>query len=342
MCKRPLKGFRIPNKDPTNDHKILYDYKIASFKAHHIEKVCGKWQVSMNEFISPNCEDLIDDYIEIPCGKCIECRLAYSRNWANRCMLELLDHDPKECWFLTLTYDDMHIPNFIDDGINIYTLRKKDLQDFWKRLRIDLERSGIKKDLRYFACGEYGSNTFRPHYHAICYSLPIDDLVFWSKSKTGNPLFRSEYLEKIWKCGIVTVSPVSWETCAYTARYVMKKANGYDKQYFTDLGYDPEFTVMSRRPGIARKYYDKFKDKIYKFDEIILNNGIKVKPPRYYDNLFENDNPDAYKKLKLERRESAEFSKELKLSKTNLNYEDYLKIEEEKLESKLKLLRREL
>lgn len=346
MCKRPLKGFRIPifssNKDPTN-HFLKYEYKITSYAAHHIEKVNHVWQVSMNEWISPNCENKIDDFIEIPCGKCVECRLAHSRQWANRCMLELLDHDPAECWFLTLTYDDSHLCYSVnEDGLETNTLVPSDLQGFWKRLRSDLDYHKKLKNLRYFACGEYGTHTFRPHYHAIVYSLPLDDLEFWSKSKTGNPLFRSKYLESVWKQGIVTVSPVSWETCAYTARYVMKKADGYEKSYYTDLGLCPEYTVMSRRPGIAKNYFDKYKDKIYKFDEIVLDNGVKCKPPRYYDNLFEAADPNAYRVLKINRMETAQYAKEMKMSKTDLPYLDYLQVEEEKLKSKLKLLRRDL
>lgn len=114
-------------------------------------------------------------YVEVPCGNCILCRIARTREWSTRLQME------NSCWnesvFLTLTYDDDHVPY---TNCGHLTLRKKDLQLFFKRLRESLYRDLVASNpslpssvlrsrvkLKYFACGEYGDHTFRPHYHAI-------------------------------------------------------------------------------------------------------------------------------------------------------------------------------
>ena len=94
--------------------------------------------------------------LPLPCGKCLACRLNHAKEWAVRCMLESLYHD--ENYFVTLTYDDEHLPV---DG----KLHKKHYQDFLKRLRAS---SGC---FRYFGCGEYGSLNKRPHYHFVLFGI---------------------------------------------------------------------------------------------------------------------------------------------------------------------------
>ena len=106
------------------------------------------------------------EYINIPCGKCDGCRLDYARQWADRCMLEAKYHDKNS--FITLTYNDDNIP--VAENGN-YTLVKKDFQDFMKRLR---ESIGDVK-IRYYACGEYGSKSLRPHYHAIIFGYDFSE-----------------------------------------------------------------------------------------------------------------------------------------------------------------------
>lgn len=101
---------------------------------------------------------------------------------------------------------------------------------------------------------------------------------------------------------------------------------------------------MSRRPGIGREYYDLNKDQIYKFDEIILSTdkgGKKVKPPKYFDDLYEHECPEAYEEIKNKRKECADSIRKSKLSRTDLEYLDYLKAEEQALVGKLKALRRD-
>lgn len=212
MCKSPLKGFPIGT---TINGKP--EYKVVSYNTDHVEKVNNVWIAGESDFVSRYAEKVVREFIEIPCGHCIECYLNYSMMWANRCMMELASFKPEECWFITLTYDNDNIP---ENG----SLNKEELQKFWKRLRqFKIRKLKDTSGLRYFACGEYGSTTFRPHHHAIVYGLPDIDLQSWGLSKSGHPLFRSYMLEKEWDKGIVQAAPVTWNTCAYTARYVLKK-----------------------------------------------------------------------------------------------------------------------
>lgn len=338
MCKHPLKGFPV---DITENGKPKY--KIVPYSTDHVEYVHNKWMICESSFKSPYAEKCVTTFTEIPCGKCIDCRLQYSRQWADRCIFESQYYKDTECWFLTITYDDDHI---MDIGSNIFpgTLLKRDLSLFIKNLRRQIDYHGYGDGVRFYACGEYGSKTLRPHYHVILYGLDLykyDKLKYWLKTKTGFNTWRSPLLEDIWKKGMIVVAPVSWDTCAYTARYVMKKANGIRPDDYIINGVEPEFTLMSRRPGIGRQYFDDHYDDIYECDEVFIktaDGGRKGKPPKYYDKLYETIDPDNYKRIKNARRSIAERVRELKLSKTGLSFTEILEVEENILSAKVKML----
>lgn len=227
----------------------------------------------------------------IPCGKCIGCRLEYSRNWANRLMLEYKYHNPDECWFVTYTYDDENVPiNFYiaSDGQRYpsLTLDKAEFRQFNKSLR-----KHYPSGLRFFAAGEYGEQTFRPHIHAIYFSLPLDTekLVRWKVTDQGYTLFKCPELEAFWCRGNVLVSQVSWETCAYVARYVTKKLTGDASKFYEEFNIEPEFSLMSRRPGIGRKYFEEHPDIIEKGIHVSAGSrAINDAAPRYYKNILKS------------------------------------------------------
>lgn len=302
--------------------------------------------------------------LTIPCGKCIGCRLDYSRQWANRCMLELKYHE-RAC-FVTLTYDQFHVRRSFypepDTGCAMpsLTLRKRDLQLFFKRLRKRFPGTTI----RYFGCGEYGPDTFRPHYHLIIFGIDFsEDRVFYRKSQTGNVMYTSPTLDAVWSfppesegshtplmstnAGIATIQDVTWETCAYTARYVTKKfkderigENGYN--FYETFNIEPPFSVMSRRPGIGRPYYDDHGE-IYDSSYINVstpNGGLKFAPPKYFDRLLEEDDPEKYLELKETRKAMAQAAQEAKLAFTDLDYYGYLALTEDTFQSRIKSLKR--
>lgn len=189
-------------------------------------------------------------YSIVPCGKCPACRMDYSRVWANRMLVELKDQDD-EAVFLTLTYNAESLPYTAPDkdGRRYPTLSKRDLQLFWKRLR----KQFPDKRIRYYIAGEYGPKTHRPHYHAIVYGLSLShfqDLRFLRYNGLGQPYYTSPKLETIWNNGYIVLSEVTWHTCAYVSRYVLKKRGKLDK-YVVATGVEPEFNLSSRKPGIG-------------------------------------------------------------------------------------------
>lgn len=238
----------------------------------------------------------------LPCGQCIGCRLSRSRDWAMRCVHEASLH-PANC-YLTLTYDDAHVPWSSVTGEQ--TLVKKHLQDFLKRLRFHLDKKNVK--VRFFACGEYGELTHRPHYHLILFGYDFEDKFFYKLSKDGQPYYISPMLNEIWSHGDCVVAGVTFESCAYVSRYVTKKITG-DAAEEVYEGIQPEFVNMSRRPGIGSSWFEKYSTDVYPYDEVIIhgNNGTRrMHPPRYYDKLYEQmpgNSLDAIKEKRIERGE---------------------------------------
>ncbi len=189
--------------------------------------------------------------------------------------------------FITLTYNDANLPW-------CRSICKDSVQKFWKRLR-----KRIDVPIRYFMCGEYGASLSRPHYHACVFGYDFPDKDLWN-IRDGVKLFRSPLLESLWPKGFSTIGEVTFESAAYVARYIMKKVNGKpaDAHYAGKL---PETTWMSRRPGIGKAWFDKFSSDVYPSDEVVLRGNMKCRPPKYYDNLFDIADPDAYRVVKHKR-----------------------------------------
>ena len=237
----------------------------------------------------------VDRPLTIPCGQCVGCRLERSRQWAVRCVHEASLHEDN-C-FITLTYNNESLP---EDG----SLNKKHFQDFMKRLR----KKYKNKKIRYYHCGEYGDKNFRPHYHAIIFGLEFDDQKLFTVNN-GEKLYTSEKLEKLWPFGFSTIGTVTFESAAYVARYVMKKVNGKNaKNHYERVDSNtgeiyilvPEYNTMSRRPGIAAGWFDKYKDDVYPSDNIHLREKT-FRPPKFYDKMYEHLMPNEMEKIKKQR-----------------------------------------
>lgn len=232
--------------------------------------------------------------IKLPCGQCIGCRLERSRQWAIRCIHEASLYEDN-C-FITLTYNDQHKPD--DDSLDV-----RHFQLFMKRLR---KRFGA--GIRFFHCGEYGETFGRPHYHACLFNFDFQDKVEWKRSN-GVPIFTSDSLSELWPYGFSTVGSVTFESAAYVARYILKKVNGdlADDHYFdssTGVYRKPEYTTMSRRPGIGKGWFDKYSSDVFPSDFVVIN-GTKMRPPKYYDRQFEIVAPDEFEEIRDKRERSA-------------------------------------
>lgn len=235
----------------------------------------------------------------LPCGSCIGCRLERSRQWAIRLMKELRLHDRSS--FLTLTYDDKHLP-VLPNGKQTLTL--EDPQLFLKRLRDHFSPNR----LRFFQCGEYGEKGSRPHYHMILFGEDFcKDRERIEDSPSGFPQWMSPLLTEKWGLGRAVIGEVSFESAAYVARYCLKKYSGKGKAFHYQ-GRKPEFVTMSRRPGIGSAYFDEFKDDMYPSDEIIPAFGRPASlPPKYFDRLLEKVDPTLYESVKKKRVEGLDF-----------------------------------
>lgn len=273
--------------------------------------------------------------INIPCGHCIGCRLDKSRQWADRMMLEL-DHS-KTAIFLTLTYDDFNVPVacVLDDRERtpLLSLRKRDVQLFMKRLR----KAFTGREIRFYLAGEYGTNTHRPHYHAILFGLSLadfPDIQPICQNSFGQFLYKSDAMYSIWKLGHVVLADVSWQTCAYVARYCVKKQTGdVSRETFESFGVEPEFSLMSRRPGIAGFYAIEHPDLISNSKQYFSDvNGASPRTscptPKFVFQKLELTNPELYDKIKSQRQIYARDKELIALSRTDLDFWEYDRVKE--------------
>lgn len=214
-------------------------------------------------------------FIDVPCGKCVEC-LEHKRNdWSVRLQQEL-KYSTRYCYFVTLTYAPEYVPLVLDgEDVIGFTLDKLELRTFIRKLRDDLRYHAKVKSLdfkslnfKYFAVGEYGSTGLRPHYHIQLFNYPFS-IDFFQK-----------YLESAWKKGFVQVGMLHDGGCHYQAKYMIKPSgipdscerpflicsNGIGKSYLTDavidyhsLSYNLQIRQSNQRfsPLMPRYYRSK-------------------------------------------------------------------------------------
>ena len=301
-CKRPLEGWRAHSPSPKT----------------------GKYRVVFNLNEGDPSRP-----VKVPCGKCTGCRLEKSRQWGVRIMHEAKFRS-RSC-FITLTYADDHLP---PGG----TLVLKDYQHFLKRLR----KNG--PPIKFYGCGEYGDednpNRIRashPHYHFCITNLDFDDRKFLKWSNSGEPVYTSALLERLWPFGFSSLGAVNFQSAAYVARYTMKKVLGATKQAqeMRDAklnGRLPEFGTMSN--GIGRAFLIQNHQDIYRNDSVIVK-GHESRPPRYYDTWAEKECQGLF---------SRALQKRALDKKENLwdNTSSRQKVQEDVLDAKVKFLKRDL
>lgn len=241
-----------------------------------------------------------DEGFAVACGQCIHCRLNYARSWALRAQHEALSHEHSS--FLTLTYDEEHVP---EDG----GLRKRDVQLFLKRLR-----KALPNKIRYLYCGEYGERTARPHYHMLLFGEDFRKDSTIERSKSGEDAWSSPLLEKTWGMGMHQVGSLTFDSACYVARYATKKKTGLqavsEYQRVSPLTGEvwqvpPPFIDMSRRPGIGKEFYAAYKNDLYPHDYAVAKGGARFPVPAYYDRLLAQEEPELLEELKTARRQKA-------------------------------------
>lgn len=224
-------------------------------------------------------DDHVGD-IEIPCGQCIGCRMRRASDWSLRVMHEASLYD-QNC-FVTLTYGRDCLP----PGASLW---HEDFQRFMKRLR-----KHVGRPVRFYMCGEYGPVGGRPHYHACLFNVDFRaDRIPAGKSGSDNVFFESAELTKLWSHGKATVQDLVPETASYCARYIMKKILGPDSKTAYNVVIDgkvverkPEYAAMSLKPGIGARWFERYKDTDVYAHDFVVQDGVKRRPPKYYDKLF--------------------------------------------------------
>lgn len=294
--------------------------------------------------------------ITIPCGKCIGCRLDYSKEWATRITMEMKLYPKESNWFITLTYDEPNVPwgetinKETGEIITNQTLKPKDLTDFLKKLRRHYEYHGSWQGIRFFAAGEYGSKTQRPHYHIAMMNMPIipEELKQIGNNKQGDALYEVERLNKIWNKGYVTIGELTWQSAAYVARYITKKQIGKEADlWYKSQGIQKEFVRMSRNPGIGMPAITGQLDKL---EQIMTEDKIRTKKkngtldnkiPKFVNQAYRILEPEQMWLIEQERAKKAQRANEVKMSRTTLNIKEQLEIEETKKEEQAKKLIRQ-
>lgn len=230
-------------------------------------------------------------FVSVPCGKCPACRQRRASQWSFRLQQEL--KVSISSLFLTLTYEPAYAP-VSDNGF--LTLSKRHVQSFFKRLRNEnctcaysayrkgtLKRKKAKSvfskikvgnqtpkctcpKIRYYAVGEYGTNTGRPHYHIILFNAQLSACA------------------KAWHLGQIHQGTVTRNSIGYTLKYISKDAIHPDR-YNTFDDRIPQFSLMSK--GLGKSYLKSrqiqfHRADLYKRLYVRHTEGFKVSIPRYY------------------------------------------------------------
>ena len=253
-------------------------HPMDAWRPYHSDKKLARGDASKSlifKYHPAKCASL-EPELQVPCGQCVGCRLERSRQWAIRCVHEASLHE-RNC-FITLTYNNENLPK--DESLHV-----RHFQLFMKKLR---KKYG--KGIRFYHCGEYGENFGRPHYHALLFGFDFSDKILFKQNR-DYPIYTSKALSELWTYGYASIGSVTFEFAAYVARYVMKKILGedstmhysaYDKESDTYYLKKPEYTTMSRRPGIGRNWLEKYQSDVYPSDQVIMR-GKSMKPPKFYD-----------------------------------------------------------
>lgn len=247
--------------------KIIYYNKYLKSSKFNGTLILDRTQENVNY-----CSHLVDSLggqtSFIQCGKCVECLNKRSLEWSIRLSCEF-ETNFNKCYFLTLTYNDI---------FNTGNLNANHLKSFFKALN----NRGYK--IKYYAAGEYGSETLRPHYHIILWINGELDLIPYS-----DKLFTCDLINECWTFGEVKIGIADIGSIFYTAGYVNKKLGKKN-----DYGLVPEFQRFSK--GIGLVYFNQNVKSIIDNDKIYLN-GSSYGLPRYYSKLLKEFYPVEYSKM---------------------------------------------
>lgn len=213
----------------------------------------------------------------VPCGRCPNCRSNKRQSWIYRLECEARQYPLS--LFVTLTYDDEHLPmKRIGSDLfaeEVPVVSKRDVQLFMKRLRRRYEDCKI----RFFLTSEYGTENGRPHYHMILFGFPF------TGKKAG------DLLAECWQQGFVQAHPLTQREISYTCKYMYEKSA--IPSVLQDVEFAKPFMMCSRRPGIGYAWLSEYILDFYRKhprDYVMSAHGLRQALPRYYaDKLYDDD-----------------------------------------------------
>lgn len=240
------------------------------------------------------------EMVTLPCGACIGCHFDRSQMWSLRCRHEA------SCWennaFLTLTYDDKNLPDFgsLDSAAPRTFIR------YLRRSLCGVQRvpGGSARPIRYFGCGEYGSQRDRPHYHLLLFNVWFPDA-----TKYGKETFTSGIVSRLWPYGSHLIGTVTPASSSYVAGYALKKVSAWERsqaygvcslpdgEWFDRV---PEFPLMSTKPPIGWYWYDRYRQDLE--HGFVVADGRQLAVPRLYRDKLALDDPAAYDAMQVNRQ----------------------------------------
>ncbi len=286
--------------------------------------------------------------LKLPCGKCHVCISKRSIEWATRARHEISERTDN-C-FITTTYNDENLPT-----INVMETIKSDFSKLMKRLRKKLKipknpynmkteynqwlKFHSKHGISYMASYEYGSNTFRPHMHAIIFGYNPSNQEYIRTTQSGSKLYTSPELEKLWDKGFHSIGEANEETAYYIASYALK---GKERDIIHPVTGE-EITIQdsmnaSRRPAIGTNYimnhYQQLVDSEKPLPRFYQKKLEKFYPEyfdtykdRIYDNLKFRGDEETYAKLVIDSQKMDMYNTELRenISQNEEKRRDYMK-----------------
>lgn len=296
-CYRPQPATQAYNSLRVSGKAIGWNKPKLVYPTHRDSDGSRSFPPVLGDFSSISSRSPEHRYITLPCGKCFGCRSDNARMWSLRMMHEARYHSTN--YFVTLTYADGSLPPGAD-------LDYRDLRLFMVNARHYFQTPECP--FKYFACGEYGDKTLRPHYHFAGFDWKFDDLRPFKQTQSGW-YYLSESLREVWRHGHVIVAPLEWDCAAYIARYVTKKMHGPAVR--TKNTFDPETGELDKytierafqSKGLGLPWYTDNQDEVWNLDAVLFKNKYLVKPPRYYFKQLEKSDPDRALAIKEARRD---------------------------------------
>ena len=327
VCFNPLNAYLPLNADENGKRHLIFNSIVCEdliYKSNISKRMSFDYNsfylknsgyddnriiLSSDFYVSGEVSGLIT---RIPCGKCIGCRNDNARRWSARCYNEAQYIGLDKCCFVTLTFNN----KMLYSRENPWSLNKQAFSGFIKRLRKRISYKYGITGVRFFACGEYGSLKGRPHYHMLIFGFNFPDKVVMRGP--GYPMklqphvingrmiynYSSEFLNECWSpagsdvpFGFATISYLTYEDCAYAARYVIKKLG----QFNSSKGRESEFINASRMPGLGFDFFKKYYKNVLSIGYVDLGNGRCSDIPRYYIDKLKDFDPVYYERFKVDR-----------------------------------------